>query len=314
MITPEPIASSCASCASSRLSRCRFQGKRRSSTAASWAAGFTLVELLVVIAIVGILSALVFPALARAKAHGQEVACKNHLRQIGLALGMYVADNTRYPPVNDWETRQAWMDRLYPYLPVYWTNGDWQCPSYTADNGMAVFWATNTAQPWAGARWWTGYAYNCNGIIGNGWNGGTSMPAAAQSLRGKLGLGARPPWVAREPEVVAPSEMYAVADARSYRRSSGPGWFPIEPRNGALGLYAMTPWLNAWHWDPSLQSLRELAPPHQQGYNVLFGDGHVLLVKRSDYLFPPRTAQHWNRDNQPHAEAGAPRSEWAVPQ
>jgi hypothetical protein len=45
---------------------------------------------------------------------------------------------------------------------------------------------------------------------------------------------------------------------------------------------------------------------------MLFGDGHVLLVNRSDYLFPPRTAHDWNRDNQPHPEAWAPRQMWAV--
>jgi prepilin-type processing-associated H-X9-DG protein len=76
----------------------------------------------------------------------------------------------------------------------------------------------------------------------------------------------------------------------------------------------MTPWLNAWHWEPSLQSLEELDPPHAQGYNMLFCDGHALLVKQKDYFFPPRTAHNWNRDNQPHEEAWAPRSWWGVQQ
>jgi ATP adenylyltransferase len=31
----------------------------------------------------------------------------------------------------------------------------------------------------------------------------------------------------------------------------------------------------------------EMAPPHGQGYNILFGDGHVTVVKRNEYLFPP---------------------------
>ncbi len=38
----------------------------------------------------------------------------------------------------------------------------------------------------------------------------------------------------------------------------------------------------------------------------------ALLVKRHGYLFPPRTAHHWNRDNLPHEEAWAPSSEWVV--
>jgi prepilin-type processing-associated H-X9-DG protein len=56
----------------------------------------------------------------------------------------------------------------------------------------------------------------------------------------------------------------------------------------------------------------ETDPPHGPGYNVLHVDGHVALVKRSDYLYPPRTAQHWNRDNQAHPEAWAPKSQWVI--
>ncbi len=271
-----------------------------------------MVELLVVIAIIAILAALLLPVLSRARDHGRSAACKNHLRQIGVALEMYVSDSQRFPSINEWETRQLWMDKLYRYAPVPWTNGAWNCPTYIAHNGMAIFWATNTVEPRAGARWWTGYAYNCNGIVGNGWNGWAGTPAFA--LRGKLGLGGLPRLVAREAEVVAPSETYAVGDARSYQRSAGPGWFPIESPTATLGLYAMTPWRDAWFWDQSLQSLREASPPHEQGYNMLYCDGHVTLVKRNDYLFPPRTARHWNRDNQSHEEAWAPRNEWAVQQ
>ncbi len=58
--------------------------------------------------------------------------------------------------------------------------------------------------------------------------------------------------------------------------------------------------------------LTEAAPPHSQGYNLLFNDAHVALVKRKDYLYPPRTAHHWNRDNQPHPELWSPTSHWAV--
>jgi len=225
------------------------------------AEAFTLIELLVVIAIIGILAALLLPVLSRTKAQAQSTACKNHLRQIGLALGMYVSDAHYYPPGRDWETRQGWMDKLYPYYPLAWTNRSWQCPMYMAGNGLAVFWTTNTVEPTQGAVWWISYSYNANGIIGNGWNGWTGMPAVLRKW-GTLGLGGRPQWVSREPEVLAPSEMYAVSDARSLRRGSGPGYFPIEPPNATLGPPMMNPWLKPWQWN---QQLKEADPQHGKG-------------------------------------------------
>lgn len=281
------------------------------------AQGFTLIELLVVIAIIAILASLLLPALSRAKEQARSAACVNNLRQLGIALRMYVDDFGAYPlaqgplpPAGADDPAQyprTWYERMYPYTQDRWEpsqwdlggdhvgsmvgKGIWSCPSLTRIQGA---WPNKFGT----------FDYNREGF--------QTSPQDTLGLGGyttgspRENLSYHP---TRESAVTVPAAMLAMADVDARVL---PDWFPPPI---VLGKWSLTP-VSVAGWievgilpdQPDNRILRiwrsAIQRRHGGRWQALFCDGHVGRMRTKD-LFDVRddeVRKRWNRDNAPHRE------------
>jgi prepilin-type N-terminal cleavage/methylation domain-containing protein len=87
--------------------------------------GFTLVELLVVIAIIGILVALLLPAIQAAREAARRSQCANNLRQIGIAVQNYHDVRKELPPMRVWDGDRTWLALILPHLEEQTVSDMW---------------------------------------------------------------------------------------------------------------------------------------------------------------------------------------------
>jgi len=247
---------------------------------------FTLIELLVVIAVIAILAAMLLPALAQGKAQAQSTSCKNHLRQMSVAMSMYVQDARYYPHVIYQTTPSIdsgtfWVPLLQPYYPLDWTNRSYHCPTYkgyiAVPSGSAPYWS-----PYLGS-----YGYNGGGA-------GVGHPSDPQDLG--LGFVSSPPNrtpTIPDSRVLVPSDMIEFG----------------EPLLGNFYISGVT-----WKYIPSGDAMLLLATPaishgeaqypvgHGRNSNIAFCDTHVESIATLKLFNPTNSAARWNNDHQPHPE------------
>jgi len=249
----------------------------------SAANALTLIELLVVLTIIALLAALLLPSLAQSKATVQSAVCKSNLRQLGISLQTFLSENHYYPE-NRFQTK-----------PLSQPNSDRLWLGKLAREGLGISQPSTNFQRegvWrcASARWsasmlhgndlttFADYGYNDDKFTGKG----PRDSANKFGLQGHYNPGAdlasasfRP---IAESEVVAPSDMMAIADCFE-----------------ANALFMRRP-------IDVFEEFGNVLTRHLGKANVVYCDGHVESPTLK-FLFEDSTdtaLARWNRDHQPH--------------
>ncbi|HAI14054.1 MAG TPA: hypothetical protein DCM28_20280 [Phycisphaerales bacterium] len=204
---------------------------------------FTLIELLVVISIIGLLVAILLPALQKARVAGRAAQCLSGERQMIISLKAYLADfKNQYPVANPAPGSDKFNNNRWESLLALSYNMGKQIFYCPEDNGRKL-------SDWedSGDRY-ISYGYN---IMGLGYNrGGGENPFTNQS---------QTQFSARDDQIIKPGNTMAITD--SYR--------PSFTNNG--GYYVVVP--KSSLWGDFLPSTRH------DGGNGVFIDGHAKRMQ-----------------------------------
>ena len=218
---------------------------------------FTLIELLVVIAIIAILAAILFPVFASAKRASKKVVCLSGVRQIGMAMMLYVSDNGAYPMHSSPSStvpRTRWPDAIWSYAR---SEAVFLCPEAPEDVRGKV-WAHRPDMRYGGF----GFNYQ---YLGN----------------------SRFPFAALESEISAPAQTVALSDTRGVRRDNGSlggGEYVVDPPlTSARGSGKPSGYYGAGSecGSGALGCRSQPDPRHAERVVVAFADGHAKTMALS---------------------------------
>lgn len=231
---------------------------------------FTLIELLVVIAIIAILAAMLLPALAKAKQKAQQTTCRSNLKQIGLAIQLYIDDNSNFLPGPMFLNQQSGYASDTPfYLPYYL----WSYTGLRGDPAVDVF-SGGPNKTVANA------IFTCPGLMAikvnavkDGertnfrLNGSDVLPALGAGLSKAFGYpaGANPPAPATKP--LKEIQVQSVTNYSSF--------YTIRDVDQAIDGTTTPP---AWHAEIPAN------PVHGKSRNWMFLDWHVESSSRTNYF------------------------------
>lgn len=150
--------------------------------------GFTLVELLVVITIIGMLMALLLPAVQGAREAARRIQCTNNQKQLTLALHGYEAAHLEFPGYRNYigddvdgnPVIASWLVMIFPEVQLNQLADLWKNPQVRVADKPVITWELATCPsdprdpPSDPRRPWLAYAANC-GVVNNAQSwGGTS--------------------------------------------------------------------------------------------------------------------------------------------